>query len=96
MNIIIQQIVNGHNYIKYNNSFVSGITIWQFSDIKANQDSNYQCGQCDYYPKETICEYVNQTCSRPKGENNKGSVDYWRRYKQSFNTVQNLYRNYKE
>ena len=24
----------------------SGLTLWQFSDIKANDDSTRQCGQC--------------------------------------------------
>ena len=77
-----------------NNSFVSGITIWQFSDIKANEDANNECGQCDYYPGETICAYINENCNRPGGENHKGSVDYWRRYKIAFQTAQLLFANF--
>ena len=79
-----------------NNSKVSGITLWQFNDIKANEGDTSKCGQCDYYPDSTICAYIDVSCGRPGGENHKGSVDFWRRIKQSYNTVQKLYTNFTE
>jgi len=77
---------------------VSGLTLWQFSDIKVAQ-----CQQCDYLPHpDTLtqpwdCASVNATalaCGRPKGENNKGAVDWWRRKKLSFDAVAQLYLKY--
>ena len=77
---------------------VSGLTLWQFSDIKVAQ-----CLQCEYLPHPPSlatpwdCASVNATalaCGRPKGENNKGAVDWWRRPKLSFNTVAQLYAKY--
>lgn len=79
-------------------SRVSGLTLWQFSDIKVAQ-----CSECDYLPHpDTLtqpwdCAVVNASalaCGRPKGENNKGAVDWWRRKKLSFDVVAQLYLKY--
>jgi beta-glucuronidase len=78
-----------------NNSRVSGLTLWQFSDIKVAQ-----CNECDYLPHPpnlTVawdCAFVNVSCGRPKGENNKGAVDWWRREKLSFGAVSQIYAKY--
>lgn len=80
-----------------NNSRISGLTIWQFNDIKANDDSTRDCGQCVYAPHPVTlsepwnCAYINVSCGRPGGENHKGSVDFWRRTKESFTMVQQIY-----
>jgi beta-glucuronidase len=73
---------------------VSGLTLWQFNDIKANDQSTAQCGQCDYaptggYPTRNLsipwtCAYISSACGRPGGENHKGSVDFWRRPKAEY------------
>ena len=75
---------------------VSGLTLWQFSDIKVAQ-----CDACDYLPhppgldQPWDCAAVDPgACGRPKGENNKGAVDWWRRKKLSFATVAELYAQY--
>ena len=51
----------------------SGITIWQFNDIKANAGDTEKCGQCDYIPHSDppTCGYIDVSCSRPGGENHK-------------------------
>ena len=75
-----------------NSSRVSGITLWQFSDIKVAQ-----CPQCAYLPHPANlstpwdCAYVDVSCGRPKGQNNKGAVDWWRREKLSFAAVSQIY-----
>ena len=75
-----------------NRSRVSGLTLWQFSDIRVAQ-----CPECDYLPHPPSlttpwdCAAVNVSCGRPKGENNKGAVDWWRREKLSFAAVQAIY-----
>jgi hypothetical protein len=75
----------------------SGITIWQFSDIKANDDATQKCGQCLYknHPKSLSfpwdCAYINVTCGRPGGENHKGVVDFWRREKLGFEVLTKIY-----
>lgn len=75
------------------NSRVSGLTLWQLTDIKVAQ-----CDACDYLPHPPgldapwDCAYVDPTaCGRPKAENNKGAVDMWRRHKLSFATVAQLF-----
>jgi hypothetical protein len=73
-----------------NNTRISGLTLWQFSDIKANDQSTEQCGQCQYLPHPnnlTVpwdCASISVSCGRPGGENHKGAVDFWRREKEEF------------
>lgn len=80
-----------------NNTRVSGLTLWQFSDIKANDASTAECGQCTYFPHPPSlstpwnCSYVNVNCGRPKGENNKGIVDFWRRPKEDFDSIASIF-----
>jgi beta-glucuronidase len=76
----------------------SGLTLWQFADIKADDSDTKSCGQCPYLPHPANltqpwdCAYVDvQVCGRPKGENNKGSVDFWRRRKEIFSVVSQIY-----
>ena len=47
------------------NDIVSGITLWQFCDTKADDSDTVKCGQCDYYPNSNNCSYINTDCSRP-------------------------------
>jgi len=76
---------------------VSGITVWQFNDIKGNDDATTQCGQCKYKPHPPSlsvpwdCAYISTSCGRPGGENHKGAVDFWRREKVAFKTLQGIY-----
>ena len=79
-----------------NNSRVSGLTLWQFADIKVAQ-----CEECDYLPHGPnlstpwdCASVAPSACGRPKGENNKGAVDWWRRKKLSFDTVAQLFLQY--
>merc|ERR1712130_197615 len=78
-------------------NLVSGIPLWQFSDIKGNDEAQKECPQCNYMPGPTNssqphnCSWINAKCKRPGGENHKGSVDFWRRRKMAFFTVQKLY-----
>jgi len=80
------------------NDVVSGITIWQFNDIKADDGDTKNCGSCTYYPHPPSlsvpwnCSYISVKCGRPGGENHKGVVDYWRREKLDFTTIQNIYK----
>jgi len=79
------------------NNSISGLTIWQFGDIKANDGDTKSCGQCLYYPHPPSlsvpwnCEDISTSCGRPGGENHKGVVDFWRRQKASFKTLQAIY-----
>ena len=75
---------------------VSGISIWQFTDIKADDASNRDCKSCVYatpYDAHTPmnCSYITAKCWRPGGENHKGLVDLWRRPKLAFEVVRKLY-----
>lgn len=79
-----------------NSSRVSGLTLWQLTDIRVAQ-----CAECDYLPHPPSlespwdCAFVNVTaCGRPKGENNKGAVDWWRREKLSFAAISALYKEF--
>jgi hypothetical protein len=80
-----------------NNTRVSGLTIWQFGDIKANDQSTQQCGQCDYLPHPnnlTVpwdCGFIDTTCGRPGGYNHKGVVDFWRRQKEEYPVIAAIY-----
>ena len=38
------------------------------------------------------CAFVDVSCGRPKGENNKGSMDLWRREKLVFGAVAAIYK----
>lgn len=85
-----------------NNSRLTGITLWQFADIKANDQSTQSCGQCVYaqnYPNLTTpwdCAYISQAqidCGRPGGYNHKGVVDFWRRQKEDFPILAQIYGN---
>ena len=78
---------------------LSGLTLWQFSDIKADDSDTSKCGQCVYMPHPdnlTIpwdCAYIPvPLCGRPRGENNKGAVDLWRRKKPVFAAVAAIYK----
>eukprot|EP01060_Flectonema_neradi_P017164 TRINITY_DN2397_c6_g1_i1.p1 TRINITY_DN2397_c6_g1~~TRINITY_DN2397_c6_g1_i1.p1 ORF type:complete len:332 (+),score=73.45 TRINITY_DN2397_c6_g1_i1:127-996(+) len=86
-------IVQADVIVALNNSQISSLTLWQFMDIKANTKDTAKCPQCDYLPGVTppTCGYIDVNCGRPGGENHKGSVDFWRRKKQVFNTVASLY-----
>eukprot|EP00050_Salpingoeca_kvevrii_P002588 m.197425 g.197425 ORF g.197425 m.197425 type:complete len:621 (+) comp10645_c0_seq1:1304-3166(+) len=74
-------------------SRLSGLTLWQLTDIKVDA-----CSPCTYEPHPEnldvpwTCSFIDVTCHRPGGENHKGSVDFWRRKKQVFFTVQQLYK----
>jgi hypothetical protein len=89
------EVVAGDTTTILNDPRFSGITLWQFADIKADDHSTVQCGPCELVPGSNPpdCAYVNVSCSRPGGENNKGSLDFWRRHKQVFATVAALYAN---
>jgi len=77
---------------------VSGVTIWQFADIKANDQATKQCGQCTYLPHPPSlstpwdCGFISEKCGRPGGENHKGMVDFWRREKAVFPVLQKIYK----
>lgn len=86
---------------------VSGLTLWQFADIKANDQSTAQCGQCVYYPHPAWpadgpaalstpwnCSFIDVSCGRPGGENHKGAVDFWRRQKEEFAPLAQIYGKY--
>lgn len=87
--------------VAMNTSSISGLTLWQFADIKIEDSETIACGQCDYYPHLNLsvpwnCEYIKPAagnCNRPGGENHKGQVDFWRRYKESYYVVQDVYGN---
>jgi len=79
------------------NDSVSGLTLWQFGDIEANDGDTKNCGQCKYEPhppslsEPWTCGYISVGCGRPGGENHKGCVDFWRRKKEGFTTIQKIY-----
>jgi len=79
------------------NVHVTGLTIWQFADIKANDQSTRQCGQCIYFPHPPSlsvpwnCRYISVKCGRPGGENHKGQADFWRREKDAFTALKTVY-----
>ena len=75
---------------------VSGISLWQFMDIKADDGATKSCGSCVYakpYNASTPmdCAIISAHCWRPGGENHKGLVDLWRRPKRVFASVQKLF-----
>jgi len=78
---------------------ISGLTVWQFADIKADDGSTTGCGQCVYKPHPPSlsvpwdCAYISVKCGRPGGENHKGQVDFWRRKKLTFSSLAAIYKN---
>ena len=66
------------------NDHVSGLTIWQMTDIKANIGDTKECGACEYAPHPqniTVpwnCASSSDRCGRPRGENNKGGGEHGR------------------
>uniref|UniRef100_A0A7S4NS90 Mannan endo-1,4-beta-mannosidase n=2 Tax=Paramoeba aestuarina TaxID=180227 RepID=A0A7S4NS90_9EUKA len=81
---------------------VSGLSLWQFCDTKADDSDTKSCGSCVYnqstspgYPTNMTlpwnCAYIDVTCQRPGGENHKGIVDAWRRTKRAFDVVSKLF-----
>lgn len=79
-----------------NSSRVSGLSLWQLTDIKVAQ-----CLPCEYLPHAPTlaqpwdCASVDPlACGRPKAENNKGAVDWWRRKKLSYGAVAQLFAEY--
>jgi beta-glucuronidase len=90
-------LVSNDVTVLLSNDRVSGLTLWQFSDIKANDADTAACGGgCDYPHNLTVpwdCVHIPvPLCHRPKGENNKGTVDMWRRKKPVFAFVSAMYK----
>ena len=77
-----------------NNTHVSALALWQMADIKV---ANENCVECPYLPHPNNlsvpwdCAYVDVSCGRPKRENNKGSVDYWRRPKLVYSSLTQIF-----
>ena len=80
------------------NSAFSGVALWQFADIKANDIStNAGCGCVEMANGQRDCAHVKTgNCTRgfarPKGENNKGVVDFWRRPKVAYEAAKSVFR----
>jgi len=79
-------------------SRVSGLSLWVFADFKGNDGAQSMCGPCTYIPNTHNATNINIACNgtcglacRPCGENHKGTVDFWRRKKQAYTYVQELY-----
>lgn len=79
--------------VALNNSDISGVTLWHWSDFKANDKDTRNCGRCDYIPgvEPPTCGYINVDCNRPGGENHKGVVDFWRREKEAYHIASAKY-----
>jgi len=92
------EVVERSAQFAVSNEIVSGITIWQFNDIKANDGDTRNCGSCTYFPHPPSlsvpwnCSYISVSCGRPGGENHKGAVDFWRREKMDFAALQKIYK----
>jgi beta-glucuronidase len=73
---------------------VTGLSLWLLHDFKVDDES---CGQCSYLPHPDnltvpwTCGFIRTDCGRPNGVNHKGVVDWWRRPKESFFTMQQIY-----
>ena len=78
------QVVYADTFTALNNSLISGITLWAFADITTDQ--SYEQANCNFelFAGETLCE------------NNKGAVDYWRRYTRAYYVAQGLFANFAE
>jgi len=84
---------------------VSGVAVWQFSDVNADPSdfghgqAPQVCPSCVYstpYNASTPmnCSYITTSCFRPGGENHKGILDFWRRKKQAFGVAKALFADY--
>merc|ERR1712129_516127 len=62
------EVVYADTVVALNNSLISGISLWQFADIKASDKYNEEQQGCnfDWIPNETLVSYVNISCHRPK------------------------------
>lgn len=80
------------------NDHLSGVTLFQFFDIKVSDEKTRLCGPCDYLPgvQPPTCGHVNAhpwddylpgRCGRPGGLNHKGVLDPWRRKKEAYDVV---------
>ena len=75
-----------------NSTRVSALSLWQFADIKVAN-----CPACEYLPHPnnlTVpwdCAFIDTSCSRPGGENHKGSIDFWRREKLAMGAVRRIF-----
>jgi hypothetical protein len=81
---------------------LSGVSLFQFFDIKVGDDKTRRCPPCDYVPavEPPTCGYIHAgpdddypweqklgKCGRPGGLNHKGVLDPWRRKKEAFSVV---------
>lgn len=87
------EVLTADTSVAINNSWVSGVSIWILADFKS--PDYIRCKECEYYPDSNppVCAWINASDYRPGGLNHKGVVDYWRRYKTSFKTIQQFYFN---
>ena len=81
------------------NAHLSGITLFQFFDIKVGDDKTRRCPPCDYLSgvEPPTCGYIHagpyddypweHACGRPGGLNHKGVLDPWRRKKEAYYVV---------
>lgn len=89
------QLVEADIEVALSDTNISGISLWQFADSKAN--ANAGCGPCDHASHgESLstpwnCTFVDVQCHRAGGENHKGAVDYWRRKKDVYAVAQRLF-----
>ncbi|ETO00451.1 Beta-galactosidase [Reticulomyxa filosa] len=87
-----EQVVEAEITTMFVSPYISGMTMWQFADIKANDQDTALCGRCDYIPNSNNCSYIDINCKRPGGENHKGGVDFWRRPKRAYQVLKQLYK----
>jgi hypothetical protein len=87
------------------NSNVSGVSLWLLHDFKVDDESCGQCDYLPHPDNLTVpwnCGFVNvecgggasclnKPCGRPAGLNHKGAVDFWRRKKESFPLIAQIY-----
>ena len=78
------------------NARVSGLSLWQMSDIRVDA-----CDGCPYQQptpahlsEPWTCTFVDVTCGRPASRNNKGSVDAWRRPKLVYAAIAKIFATY--
>ena len=92
------RVVKATASVACENSAFSGVALWQFADIKANDIStNAGCGCVEMANGQRDCAHVKTgNCTRgfarPKGENNKGVVDFWRRPKVAYEAAKSVFR----
>ena len=92
------------SYLAGNNN-VSGVTLWLLHDFKVDDESCGQCHYLPHPNNLTTpwdCGFIdvmcgggascaNKPCGRPGGMNHKGTVDFWRREKESFPLLSAIY-----